>query len=83
MLAWAQVVRLMASCWSRLADAVCLSALTVDFLQSCTVLHVMPLGCTIIPGHGICIADTIKEPLDFIPEALQHGKHSRSVSHLS
>ena len=33
MLAWAQVVRLMASCCSRVADAVCLNEMDLDFLQ--------------------------------------------------
>ena len=70
MLAWAQVVRLMASCWSRLADAVCLSELILKFLQSYTTSYVMPLECTPIPGHGICIADTINEPQDSIPNGI-------------
>ena len=56
----------MTSCWSRLADAVCLSELVVNFLQSGTISNVVAPYCTPIPGHGICIADTMNEPQRFL-----------------
>ena len=56
----------MASCWSRLADAVCLSGLIVTFLQSGAILNVVAPYCTPIPGHGTCIADTMNEPQRFL-----------------